>query len=1086
MYFRHHQLLIACAGILWVGIATETLEAVDFENEVEPILVEHCLDCHGPEKEKGAFRVDRLASLLGGGDSGEPAIVPGDPAASFLLKAVRHEEPGYEMPPRGDALVDSQIAVIERWIRTGAAVPSRYGPAEEKVELTHWSFVPLKRPDSSSNVDGFIRKKLDDIGLSQNPEADRRTLIRRLFLVMLGLPPTPERVEAFVQDNNPDAWGNLVEEVLASPHYGERWATHWLDLVRFGETNGFETNRERPHAWRYRDWVIESFNSDKPYDRFVREQIAGDATGEEIATGFLVAGPYDTVKGQDPNLRLMQRMNELDDMINTTGTAFLGLTLGCARCHNHKFDPVSQVDYYSLQAVFAGVNHADRALPLPEEKKAGVARLDAEIGSLREDLKPFLRRSVGALVALDDTQADHLAEARGKGINPPGEKPGFAKDPGSVTRSPNLSGGEYTWWTNTPGKEVAAWRPHLEGRYRVWLSWGAGYPTHTKDAHYYRQNEKGIRSLVARIDQQRFADGSGEVNGKALWSGFRDSGIHEFAPGDSLVLVGGQIGTAITADIVLFEPVSEEEAKGTPSRPPLREAVDAGHNVETFPPVEAKTVRFTIDACTSSQPCIDELEIFSGDTNVALASRGAKASSSGDFDHPLHKLAHINDGKYGNARSWISAGKTGWVQIEFPEAIAIDRIEWARDREKRYTDRLATGYRIEVATEPGNWRLIASSSDRIPFDSAKKKGVAGYDFEAHPPAEAERGRALLDRLEAATNQREVAAKPDRAYAGTFTQPGATHRLYRGEPNAKREEVGPDAVAAFASLGLDRNAPEQSRRVALADWIASPDNPLTARVIVNRIWQFHFGTGIVDTPSDFGRNGTPPSHPELLDWLASELIENEWSLKHIHRTILQSETWRQSNRPREEAMRVDAATRLLWRFPPRRLEAEGIRDGMLAASGALALEESGGAGFSAFEVEAENVRHYHPKKSYGPEDWRRMIYMTKVRQEREIVFGAFDCPDASQAVAKRSRSTTPLQALNLLNSRFVVQQAELFAKRLERESESTSARVERAWELCFNRPPEKADVADAVSFIEREGLVQFARAMLNANEFVFIP
>ena len=340
-------------GLVLIQCASASF-AVEFESQIEPIFQSRCAECHGEDKQKGQFRVDRLAALLKGGDTGEPAVIPGNPKESFLVKAIRHDESGYEMPPKGKKLADSEIALIETWIREGAKTPSRYGPADEKVELTHWSFVPVAKPDSADSIDGFIERKLAENGLKPSSEADRRTLIRRLFLVMLGLPPKPEEVDAFLADERPDAWSRLVEKVLASPHYGERWATHWLDLVRFGETHGFEMNRERPTAWPYRDWVIEAFNSDKPYDQFVREQIAGDGLGSPIGTSFLVAGPVDQVKGQDPSLRLMQRMNELDDMINTTGTAFLGLTTGCARCHNHKFDPISQVDYYAMQAVFAG------------------------------------------------------------------------------------------------------------------------------------------------------------------------------------------------------------------------------------------------------------------------------------------------------------------------------------------------------------------------------------------------------------------------------------------------------------------------------------------------------------------------------------------------------------------------------------------------------------------------------------------------------------------------------------------------------------------------------------------------------------
>lgn len=897
-----------------LSLSVAPLLGVDFEKEIEPIFAEHCLDCHGEDKPKGQFRIDRLASLLSGGDSGEAAVAPGRPEDSFLVKAIRHTEPDYEMPPKGAPLSGEQVSLIEQWIAEGAKVPQGYGPAEETTELSHWSFVPVTRPDSAHDIDGFILKKLAGSGLDLSPKADRRTLIRRLYFVMLGLPPTPDEVEAFVADPAPDAWTRLVESVLASPHYGERWATHWLDLVRFGETHGFEMNRERPHAWHFRDWVIDAFNTDKPYDQFVREQIAGDALGAGIGTGFLVAGPWDQVKGKDPQLQLMQRMNELDDIVNTTGTAFLGLTTGCARCHNHKFDPVSQRDYYAMQAVFAGVKHADRRLPLPEGTRDAIAAIDRETASLAGKLSRFL----------------------------PAESPAN-----------------------------------------------------------------------------------------------------------------------------------------------LRPAVSAKHNLESFPPRPARLVRFLIEGTNRGAACIDELEIYARGKNVALASAGAKTRSSGDFIHPKHRLAHLNDGEYGNDKSWISASPKGWVEIELPETLAIDRIEWSRDRNGEYTDRLATEYRIEIATEPGQWTLLADSSDRLP-PGEKAESDPEYRFTGHPQAEAEQGRAWLTRLEKLRTEKVGLEASTLAYAGTFEQPGPTHRLYRGEPDAKREEVAPGGIAVFAAPELPQDAPEQSRRLALADWIASPENPLTARVIVNRLWQFHFGTGIVDTPSDFGLNGTPPSHPELIDWLASELMENGWSLKHLHRLILHSATWRQDHRPRPEAMRIDAASRLLWRFPPRRLEAEGIRDAILSVSGALEQDRLGGPGFSASEIEAENVRHYHPKTDYGPEDWRRMIYMTKVRQEKDVVFGTFDFPDASQAVAKRSRSTTPLQALSLLNSEFVMQQAEILATRLSNEENEPAARIDRAWQLCFGRAPDQSERADALAFLEAEGLVSFARALFNANEFVFIP
>ncbi len=780
----------------------------------------------------------------------------------------------------------------------------------------HWAFKPVKKPfiiGDSKPIDAFVEKKLRINGLSHSQGADRLTLMRRLYLVMHGLPPTPEEVDEFIMDSAPDAFARLIEKVLASQRYGERWASHWLDLVRFGETTGFETNRERPNAWHYRDWVIDSLNFDKPYNQFIREQLAGDALGESIGTAFLVAGPNDIVKGQDPKLGQMQRMNELDDMINATGTTFLGLTTGCARCHDHKFDPISQKDYYSMQAIFAGVSHGDSPLEPSEIIKQEIEQSKAEIARLKVSLTKFIPKSL----------------------------------------------------------------------------------------------------------------------------------------------------------------------------PVLREPVNIRFNVENFPTTKAKIVRFTIDSTNSSQPCIDELEIFSGKDNVALASAGTIATSSGDFAHPFHKLDHINDGLYGNTKSWIAAGTTGWVQLEFPKVKNIDRIEWARDREGQFNDRLAVKYRIEVALDSSNWIQIASSSDRKPFQKSNTEKLQ-YEFSKFPQNEAKQGRKMLVRLEELEKRLANFKNQNRVYAGIFTQPKATYLLYRGDPDAKRDQVGPDAISAFTSLNLSRSEPEQTRRLALADWIASPDNTLTARVLVNRLWQFHFGNGIVGTPSDFGMNGMTPTHPQLLDWLAAEFMENNWSIKHIHRLILNSKTWQQSSRPKVDAMKIDAASQLLWRFPTRRLAAESIRDSVVMMSGLLNLK-SGGPGFNGFEVQMENVRHFFPKKSYGFSDWRRMIYMTKVRQEQESVFGVFDCPDASQSVPKRSRSTTPLQALNLLNSSFLMQQADLFSDRLKKDAgTNTVDQVNRAFSLCFNRFPSSAEVRDASLFIESEGLSQFARALLNTNEFVFIP
>ena len=544
---------LSCAWLVALCCSAAADEPVDFTRDIEPIIQAHCIDCHGPDEQESQFRVDRLATMLSGGNSGEPAVVPGKPEESFLLNLIRHAEPGKEMPP-DESLSKHEIELIEKWIAGGAKTPESYGPAKVDVDLSHWAFQPVKH-SQSNGIDQFVLDKLAANGLTQSPAAERRVLIRRLYLVMLGIPPTPEQVEAFVTDESDDAWQTLVEQILSSSHYGERWATYWLDLVRFGETHGYEMNRERPTAWQYRDWVIKSLNDDTPYDEFVRQQIAGDALGADVATGFLVAGPVDQVKGSDPKLQQTQRMNELDDMINTTGTALLGLTTGCARCHNHKFDPISQRDYYSMQAVFAGVQHGDRVLPPSPETKQQLATLDAEIAELTDRLKKFM---------------------------------------------------------------------------------------------------------------------------------------------------------------------VEDESK-------LRPSVNAKQNEEVFAKREARFIRFTIDKTSGGQGCIDELEIYSDGLNVALASTGAKATSSGDFVHPKHKLLHINDGLHGNERSWIvDSAKGGWVQIELAAPAVIDRIVWGRDRDGQYADRLPIEYRIESAIEADQWELLASSADRKVFrrSQAVRAGVS--------------------------------------------------------------------------------------------------------------------------------------------------------------------------------------------------------------------------------------------------------------------------------------------------------------------------------------------------------------------------
>ncbi|MEO1999357.1 MAG: DUF1549 domain-containing protein, partial [Planctomycetaceae bacterium] len=376
------HLTLTCLGMGLAAIAadqdqqqagasqTKAASRVQFARDVQPILKQRCLKCHGPAKQEGGLRVDTRDSLLRGGESGQPAISAGNSQRSRLMQLITHIDPDQRMPPSGLALNPKQVMDIRTWIDQGAVMPNGPDPRAGGDAASHWAFQPIRPPQIPrltspllrNPIDAFIQSRLSEVGLRPSAATDRNTLIRRLYMDVHGLPATPGQHKRFVNDTSPTAYEKLVERVLASPHYGERWARHWLDVVRFAESNGFETNRERPNAFHYRDYVINALNSDRPYDRFVTDQLAGDASGQVAATGFLVAGPYDLVKSPDINLTLMQRQDELADMINTTGTAFLGLTVGCARCHQHKFDPIPQQDYYALQAVFSGVQHGERPL----------------------------------------------------------------------------------------------------------------------------------------------------------------------------------------------------------------------------------------------------------------------------------------------------------------------------------------------------------------------------------------------------------------------------------------------------------------------------------------------------------------------------------------------------------------------------------------------------------------------------------------------------------------------------------------------------------------------------------------------------
>jgi len=925
---------------LWISalITVSAIAApVDFVREVRPIFEKHCYECHSEKKQKSGLRLDIKSEAFKGGDNHAPDIIAGKAKDSPLIHFITTDDEDELMPPKGK-LSSSEIETLTAWINEGAAWPDGVDLAKLPDKRDHWSFKPLPRSGdilsphrgqdgpAPATIDAFIESKLKENGLTMSPEADPVSWLRRVTFDLTGLPPTPEEMDAFLKSKNHDA---VVERLLASPRYGERWAQHWLDVVRYADTHGFEVNTERPNAWPYRDYVIKAFNNDTPYDRFIKEQLVGDALGQDAATGFLVTASV-LLPGQigkdDPSKRLA-RQDSIDEIVVNIGQTFLGLSVGCARCHDHKFDPITAKDYYAMQAFVAGVEYGDRDLRTPEAEAA-------------------------------------------------------------------------------------------------------------------REEAKRLQPRLAEIDQE----------------------LARFVP---LVKSGAE-----------------------------RPMINARENADRFAPTNAKRVRFTIKATNNLEPCIDELEVFNTrGENVALATAGTLRKSGGDIGvAERHELRFINDGRYGNGRSWMAKeqGK-GWVELEFKQEQTIERIVWGRDREGKFTDRLAIDYQIEIGDSAGQWHTAADASDRRKFDP-KSQRIVKPTLSGLSPDETKRAKPLMQEKTDIEAKIKAAENAQKVFAGTFRTPDDIHLLNRGDPEQPKEPVVPAVLSALGDWKLTKETPEQKRRQSLAEWIASPQNPLTARVMVNRIWQGHFGTGLVPTPSDFGRMGMKASHPELLDWLAAEFIRSGWSVKHMHRLIVLSATYGRTSFPTrsqssgnelENSFYKDAESRYLWRFPSRRLEAESIRDSMLAVSGQLNVKMHG-RGFNLFDQRG-GLSGFDPIETFTPDNQRRMIYAHKVRREPETVFGAFDCPDAGQSTAIRRASTTPIQALNLFNSRFTLAQAEAFAARVKKEmGEDSTKQITRAYRLALSREPTREELAEAQPIVRQHGIAPLCRALFNSNEFLFIP
>jgi hypothetical protein len=1089
-------------------------QQVDFVRDVRPILETHCYSCHGPHKQKSSLRFDVKSAAMRGGENYGPCIVPNEPSSSPLIELVTSDDLEVRMPPQGPPLPKESIQILLRWIEQGAQWPDGIDTTLLKDPKEHWSFQPIPTYEEDHSIDSWIALRLRDRGLAMATEISPLGWLRRVTLDLHGLPPSPEQLAVFQQHyeravsgdpSTRDAsilslYGSTVDELLDSPRYGERWAQHWLDVVRYADTHGFEVNTERPHAWHYRDYVIDAIARDTPFDQFVREQIAGDSLDRDTATGFLITASVllpGQIGADEPSKRLA-RQDALDEIVVNIGQTFLGLSIGCARCHDHKFDPISQSDYYAMQSFVAGVEYGDREVRTGEsdakrKQAESLAERIANIDTQLMRLEPLARSLDAPFTPSDSQKNEEWFEPRSVRW--------VRMDIDDANRHPTLGLiepciDEFEIWTDDPEPRNIALQS--EGT-RVTASGSRESAIHQLkhihdgmygNSHSWMSDQAGKGWVLFELPQPTRI-------GRIVWGRDREGQFQD------------RLATAYRISVGK-EPDALEmvAAKAT-----LRASVQSKRNTDRIPPTRTKQVRFTILETNRLEPCIDELEIVNCDgVNVALESYGSIATSAGDkVDPGRHELRFVNDGRYGNSSSWMSreVGK-GSVTITLPRVETIERIVWGRDRQGQFTDRLATQYCIEIADEDGVWKPVALSTDRNPYDpGAKPDASLGPSAFGATPEEVRLAESLQGERKRLEAERNGILESLKAFAGVFRAPDTIHVLHRGDPEQPKDVVAPNVPSFFgeaslgaASLGeaelvavaLAQDTPERDRRIALADWIASPENPLTARVIANRIWQGHFGIGLVSTPNDFGMNGIAPSHPELLDWLARELIRSGWSMKQLHHKIVLSRVYRQASLNNPDAARIDADARLLWRYPRRRLEAEVIRDSMLAISGKLDLKMYG-RGYDLFDQRG-GLSGFKPVESFSGEGLRRMIYAHKVRREREAVFGAFDCPDAGQSTGLRRASTTPIQALNLFNSRFTLEQSIAFAERVRsmvsQESEYSVrtgdhiAQIRVAYQLALCREPTDMEIADALPVVTTYSLDLLCRALFNSNEFLFFP
>ena len=983
-------LILVVTPLLWGGQFTLAQDRVDFEKVVRPIFAKACYECHGEKKPKGKLRLDSRELAMKGGTTAK-AIVPGSAKQSYLIKRLRGEGGEDRMPLDHDPLAASQVAVIEKWIDEGAVWPDSASISTAKLE-THWAYVKPVRPALPAvknagwvrnPIDAFVLARLEKEGLSPSPEADRAGLIRRVYLDLIGLPPTPAEVDAFVKDASPEAYEAVVDRLLANPHYGEKWARHWLDIARYADTNGYEKDRART-IWLWRDWVIEALNSDMPFDRFTIEQIAGDllpnaTPSQRIATGF----HRNTMQNEEGGIDIEEyRFKAVVDRVQTTATAWLGQTLQCAQCHNHKYDPFSQKEYYSFFALLNNADEVDYEIP-----GAAVAKRRAEI----------------------EKQIAELEAGR------EGKLPGAAA-------------------------KQAAWEESMHGRAKRWMN--------VRPTEMVSKNHATMEVL---------ADNSVLVSGDKPNNDCYD-----------LELRGDFAGVKALRLEVLPDPSCPEQG---PGRAPL------------FSPGDFLLSEVVLEAAGPVRQAQDRpIKLAGASQSYAEKGRSAAACLDGKLD-----------------TGWSIKGRTGqasWAVFNLATPLPAGVATLSLKLDQEYIHQMTIGrFRVSVTRENG-----AEAQADLPPEVE-----AGLVVPKAQRTEAQREVVMNHFLSVTPELADVNKKiaelrrsmPQFVSTMVFEErrpqfPRVTKLHHRGEFLDEREVMEAGVPAVLHPLRVDgatghppqAEAPKrQPNRLDLARWLVDEENPLIGRVVMNRDWATIFGKGIVPTVGDFGVQGERPSHPELLDWLATEFMQKKWSMKAIHRLMVTSATYRQSSRVSAELLARDSMNVLLARGPRFRVDAETVRDLALAEAGLL-TEKIGGA--SVFPPQPAGVSEL----SYGAMAWptskgadrfRRGLYTYLKRTSLYPGLTTFDAPTTEVTCPLRPRSDTPLQALQALNDRVFVEAAQGMARRMmaDATAKTPEQRVTLAFRLVVSRAATADEASAAMTFYERQ-LARFKEGSLKAE------